>query len=45
MPQVDRDAAALEAHTTSEHFEGYVIEQSIPVLVDRERHVYDAIDV
>ena len=39
------DGTALEAHTTSEHFERYVIEQSIPVLVDRKRHVYEAIDV
>lgn len=39
------DEAALEAHTTSEHFERYVIEQAVPVLTDRKRHVYDAIDV
>jgi quinol monooxygenase YgiN len=39
------DETALEAHTTSEHFGRYVIEQSIPVLVDRKRHVYEAIDV
>ena len=39
------DEAALEAHTTSEHFERYVIEQAVPVLVDRKRQVYDAIDV
>ena len=50
-PQVIRiveiydDEAALEAHTTSEYSERYVLEQAIPVLAARERHVYDTIDV
>ncbi len=43
--EVYDDAAALEAHGASEHFRRYALEQAVPVLADRSRHVYETLDV
>jgi quinol monooxygenase YgiN len=39
------DEAALEAHTASEHFKSYVLDQAVPLLEHRERAVFETIDV
>jgi len=38
------DEAALEAHTASEHFRRYVLEEGIPLLESRERSFYRTLD-
>ena len=38
--EVYRDAAALEAHNQSEHFQRHVIGEAIPLLRSRERQLY-----
>ena len=39
------DEAALEAHSSSEHFKTYVLGQAVPLLEHRERAVFETIDV
>lgn len=39
------DAAALEAHSTSEHFRQHALEDAIPRLESRERTFYETLDV
>jgi quinol monooxygenase YgiN len=39
------DEAALEAHGASEHFKTHVLEQAVPLLENRERAVFETIDV
>jgi quinol monooxygenase YgiN len=38
------DEAALEAHSASEHFRRYVLEEGIPLLESRERSFYRTLD-
>jgi len=38
------DEAALEAHSASEHFRRYVLEQGIPLLESRERMFFRTLD-
>ena len=38
------DEAALEAHSASEHFRRYVLEEGIPLLESRERTFYLTLD-
>jgi quinol monooxygenase YgiN len=39
------DAAALEAHSASEHFRQHAVEDAIPRLESRERAFYETLDV
>ena len=38
------DEAALEAHSASEHFRRYVLEEGIPLLESRERTFFRTLD-
>ena len=38
------DEAALEAHSASDHFKRYVLEEGIPLLDSRERSFYRTLD-
>jgi quinol monooxygenase YgiN len=38
------DEAALEAHSASEHFRRYVLEEGVPLLESRERSFYRTLD-
>jgi len=38
------DEAALEAHSASEHFKRYVLEEGIPLLESRERSFFRTLD-
>jgi quinol monooxygenase YgiN len=38
------DEAALEAHSASDHFKRYVLEEGIPLLESRERAFYRTLD-
>lgn len=39
------DQAALDAHGASEHFKTYVLETAVPLLENRQRAVFETIDV
>jgi len=38
------DEAALEAHSSSEHFRRYVLEEGVPLLESRERTFFRSLD-
>jgi quinol monooxygenase YgiN len=38
-----RDQAAYEAHTSTEHFRRYAVEEGIPLLESRERAFYEPV--
>lgn len=39
------DEAAARAHSESEHFQRYVLQEALPLLASRERAVYETLDI